>query len=388
MANSAIEGYTTEREIFIGVNQRLCLQALITQVQGILASKGVNAMDLLNQGWQQDFKYFTCCEPSAYRQDITENLIHLKRSNHRAVITYGRLHLQPQDAPYTPFQAVDDSLNVSKKNKFQHTVSLSGYLLEKGVHRCTTKVTVNSQMVSNDDIQTHIECNQTPLMLVQIKPTDLHPKYLWLQNSQALVRHNDVWTKTVQPRSFINVSFWTKQFKPLSSSNDVGQNSSSHRSSSNVDWDKTESRLGVKSISLTEAEDAVAREVHATHADKVALKEFDLKSALFKHMNKNKNANRNPANYHLYHAIMEALIADEDAMDKEVAVKLGQQRERRPRICHFWSAQPPSKDDDQSQRNNNGSLMHLLPYNLQLLTSTVMSDQLTQEMYVVKLSDA
>ncbi|GKF94515.1 hypothetical protein Tco_0284215, partial [Tanacetum coccineum] len=30
----------------------------------------------------------------------------------------------------------------------------------------------------------------------------------------------------------------------------------------------------------------------------------------------------NPANYHLYHALMEALIADEDAMDKEVAVKV------------------------------------------------------------------
>ncbi|GJY20277.1 hypothetical protein Tco_0392843 [Tanacetum coccineum] len=51
--------------------------------------------------------------------------------------------------------------------------------------------------------------------------------------------------------------------------------------------------------------------------DKVALEEFDLKSALFKHMNKNKTANRNPANYHLYHALMEALIADEDAMDKD-----------------------------------------------------------------------
>ncbi|GJV76868.1 hypothetical protein Tco_1508452 [Tanacetum coccineum] len=35
-------------------------------------------------------------------------------------------------------------------------------------------------------------------------------------------------------------------------------------------------------------------------------------------MNKNKTANKNPANYHLYHALMEALIADKDAMDKEV----------------------------------------------------------------------
>ncbi|GKG04707.1 hypothetical protein Tco_0315094, partial [Tanacetum coccineum] len=37
-----------------------------------------------------------------------------------------------------------------------------------------------------------------------------------------------------------------------------------------------------------------------------------------KHMNKIKSANRNTANYHLYHALMEALIAYEDAMDKEV----------------------------------------------------------------------
>ncbi|GJT55483.1 hypothetical protein Tco_0990537 [Tanacetum coccineum] len=53
--------------------------------------------------------------------------------------------------------------------------------------------------------------------------------------------------------------------------------------------------------------------------DQAALEEFDLKSALFKSMHKNKSANRNPANYRLYHALMEALIEDENAMDKEVA---------------------------------------------------------------------
>ncbi|GJW03166.1 hypothetical protein Tco_1562022 [Tanacetum coccineum] len=35
-------------------------------------------------------------------------------------------------------------------------------------------------------------------------------------------------------------------------------------------------------------------------------------------MQKNHTVNRNPANYHLHHALMEALIADEDVMDKEV----------------------------------------------------------------------
>ncbi|GJX45444.1 hypothetical protein Tco_0262120 [Tanacetum coccineum] len=46
--------------------------------------------------------------------------------------------------------------------------------------------------------------------------------------------------------------------------------------------------------------------------DKVDLEEFDLKSALFSHMNKKKSANKNKTNYHLYHALMEALIADEE----------------------------------------------------------------------------
>ncbi|GJQ95611.1 hypothetical protein Tco_0006750 [Tanacetum coccineum] len=53
--------------------------------------------------------------------------------------------------------------------------------------------------------------------------------------------------------------------------------------------------------------------------DKAALEEFDLKSALFKSMHKNKSANRNPTNYRIYHALIEALIEDENAMDKEVA---------------------------------------------------------------------
>ncbi|GKC68122.1 hypothetical protein Tco_1100720 [Tanacetum coccineum] len=56
--------------------------------------------------------------------------------------------------------------------------------------------------------------------------------------------------------------------------------------------------------------------------NKVDLEEFDLKSALFSHMNKMKSANKNTTNYRLYHALMEALIADEDAMDKEVADKV------------------------------------------------------------------
>ncbi|GJR14764.1 hypothetical protein Tco_0797416 [Tanacetum coccineum] len=62
-----------ERENLHGVNAKTCLQALRTQFKEFLASKGVNATDLLNQGWQQDFEYFTRCESSAYRQSENHN---------------------------------------------------------------------------------------------------------------------------------------------------------------------------------------------------------------------------------------------------------------------------------------------------------------------------
>ncbi|GJZ08766.1 hypothetical protein Tco_0543049 [Tanacetum coccineum] len=52
--------------------------------------------------------------------------------------------------------------------------------------------------------------------------------------------------------------------------------------------------------------------------DKADLKEYDLKSAPYQSMHANKSFNRNPANHRLYHVLMEALIEDENAMDKGV----------------------------------------------------------------------
>ncbi|GJY45210.1 hypothetical protein Tco_0433423, partial [Tanacetum coccineum] len=74
-----------------------------------------------------------------------------------------------------------------------------------------------------------------------------------------------------------------------------------------------------------------------------------------KHMNKIKSANRNSANYRLYHALMEALIADEDAMDKEVADKVKDHKRKHDSDDDeddgaSGSAQPPTKDDEQSSR--------------------------------------
>ncbi|GKD18887.1 hypothetical protein Tco_1208045, partial [Tanacetum coccineum] len=109
--------------------------------------------------------------------------------------------------------------------------------------------------------------------------------------------------------------------------------------------------------------------------DTTALKEFDLKAALFKTMNENKSANINTANYYLYHALIEALIEDENAIDKEVTDKVKDHKRkhdsdddeddegpsagsnqgklakrRRPNSGTFGSAQPSPKDDNQSSK--------------------------------------
>ncbi|GKE94285.1 hypothetical protein Tco_1579140 [Tanacetum coccineum] len=52
--------------------------------------------------------------------------------------------------------------------------------------------------------------------------------------------------------------------------------------------------------------------------DKATIKDYDQKSALYQTMHANKSFNRNHDNHKLYHALMEALIEDENAMDKGV----------------------------------------------------------------------
>nr|GEU74769.1 hypothetical protein [Tanacetum cinerariifolium] len=53
--------------------------------------------------------------------------------------------------------------------------------------------------------------------------------------------------------------------------------------------------------------------------NKASLKEYDQKSALYQTMHENKSFNRNPTNHRLYHALIEALIEDKNAVDKGIA---------------------------------------------------------------------
>ncbi|GJZ43565.1 hypothetical protein Tco_0590820 [Tanacetum coccineum] len=72
-------------------------------------------------------------------------------------------------------------------------------------------------------------------------------------------------------------------------------------------------------IKLEQAESQKNPQFTIKSINKAALEEYDLKSALYQSMHANKSFNRNSANHRLYHELKEALIEDENAMDKGVA---------------------------------------------------------------------
>ncbi|GKD61517.1 hypothetical protein Tco_1299026 [Tanacetum coccineum] len=59
-----------------------------------------------------------------------------------------------------------------------------------------------------------------------------------------------------------------------------------------------------------------------TSSDKAALKEFDQKRTLFETITITKSFDKNPKHEALYHALMESILEDEEAMDKGVFNKL------------------------------------------------------------------
>ncbi|GJY69491.1 integrase, catalytic region, zinc finger, CCHC-type containing protein [Tanacetum coccineum] len=100
-----------------------------TQFKEFLASKGVNATDLLNQGWQQDFKDFMHCEPSAYRRQVSR--------------------CQSQDIQINLVQAMDDSLIVSKSSLIEpeNNNAFSKSEIETQMQRQEEKVDINVEAV-------------------------------------------------------------------------------------------------------------------------------------------------------------------------------------------------------------------------------------------------
>ncbi|GKF69097.1 hypothetical protein Tco_0202154, partial [Tanacetum coccineum] len=86
-----------------------------------------------------------------------------------------------------------------------------------------------------------------------------------------------------------------------------------------AEQESKKSPLDILKIKNEQAEKQKKPQFTIKATDKAVLEEYDLKSALYQSMHANKPFNINPANHQLYHALMEALIEDENAKDKGVA---------------------------------------------------------------------
>ncbi|GJT58632.1 hypothetical protein Tco_1002165 [Tanacetum coccineum] len=91
------------------------------------------------------------------------------------------------------------------------------------------------------------------------------------------------------------------------------------------------------------------------YTNKVALKEYDQKSALYQTMHAKKSFNRNPANHRLYHALMEALIEDENAIDKGVADTGKQTKRRRTKDSESSKKPSTTKETPKGKAPSKGS---------------------------------
>ncbi|GJX04748.1 hypothetical protein Tco_0190664 [Tanacetum coccineum] len=105
----------------------------------------------------------------------------------------------------------------------------------------------------------------------------------------------------------------TQSVKPAPESSKI------QTSTINLEQGSEKSASEILKIKREQAEKQKMPKYTIKSTDKAALKEYDQKSALYQTMHENKSFNRNPANHKLYHALMEALIEDENAMDMGVA---------------------------------------------------------------------
>ncbi|GJZ17117.1 hypothetical protein Tco_0553240 [Tanacetum coccineum] len=87
----------------------------------------------------------------------------------------------------------------------------------------------------------------------------------------------------------------------------------------NLEQESEKSASEILKIKKEQAEKQKMPKYTIKSTDKAALKEYDQKSTLYQTMHENKSFNRNLANHRLYHAFMEALIEDENVIDKGVA---------------------------------------------------------------------
>ncbi|GJV50049.1 hypothetical protein Tco_1440261 [Tanacetum coccineum] len=99
---------------------------------------------------------------------------------------------------------------------------------------------------------------------------------------------------------------------------------------------------GIRQIKMEQASKQQVPKFTITSSDTTALVELDQKTTLFNTMTNNKSFNKSPKLRALYHALMESILKDEDAMDEGVTNKL---KKRKPNDTN--QDEGPSTGSDQ-----------------------------------------
>ncbi|GJW00954.1 hypothetical protein Tco_1556205 [Tanacetum coccineum] len=117
----------------------------------------------------------------------------------------------------------------------------------------------------------------------------------------------------------------------------------------NLEQESKKSASEILNIKKEQAEKQKMPKYTTKSTDKAALKEYDQKSSLYQTMHENKSFNRNPANHRLYHALMEALIEDKNAMDK------GKTKRRRTKELESSKKPSSTKETPKGKAPSKGS---------------------------------
>ncbi|GJZ09200.1 hypothetical protein Tco_0543483 [Tanacetum coccineum] len=119
----------------------------------------------------------------------------------------------------------------------------------------------------------------------------------------------------------------------------------------NLEQESEKSALDILKIKKEQAKKQKMPKYTIKFTNMTTLNEYDQKSALYQTMHDNKSFNRNPANHKLYHALMEALIEDENDMDKGV----GKKTKRRKKESEFAKQPSTIKETSKGKALSKGS---------------------------------
>ncbi|GJW84139.1 hypothetical protein Tco_0157284 [Tanacetum coccineum] len=117
------------------------------------------------------------------------------------------------------------------------------------------------------------------------------------------------------------------------------------KQSIDLEQEPTKSTSKILKVKKEQADKQKMTKYTIKSTDRAALNEYDLKHALFQSKNDSKSFNKHSANQVLYHDLIEALIADEEAMDKGVADSLKQQKR-----LHGDDDEDPSAEPNQGKK--------------------------------------